>query len=101
AVAEHVARKLVEHDHQGERAFGAVVPREGARGRRLVGRQEAPADLGVECRILLEPPFRAGLTPEREDGLRTLAPSLTIPPAISRCISASRRTNAPACGSSK
>ena len=46
---KHVARKLVEHDEQGERAVSGKLPTgKLARGGNLVGCKKAAADLFVE-----------------------------------------------------
>jgi hypothetical protein len=66
AAAKHVARELVDHDEQGEYAFGGVVPGEGARRRCLVGREKPGADLVVERGVLGEPFVRSSGAPEGE-----------------------------------
>src|SRR5712671_7003491 len=68
--AEHVARKLVEHDQERERALRISIPGQLARGRSLVSSTEVTADLGVEAGVLLEPFVRPGGAPEGEHGLR-------------------------------
>ena len=66
--AEHVARELVEHDHQRERVFGGRLPGGKLAGRGgLIGREEFLADLGVERVVAREPFVRPGLAPEGED----------------------------------
>jgi hypothetical protein len=52
--AEHVARELVEDDDAGE-AFVRQPEPFAVPGKLCVQRQEAPAHLGVERRVLLEP----------------------------------------------
>ena len=54
--AEDIARELVEQQQQGERAVGRGSPVvEPAHLRLMHQRTEARADVGVECRVLLEP----------------------------------------------
>src|SRR6185295_18637383 len=66
--AEHVARKLVEHDDKRERALRGRLPfGQPAGNRGLVGAKEFLADLRVEGRILGEPLVRPRLAPEGED----------------------------------
>src|SRR5690242_17109526 len=65
--AEHVARKLIEHDDERERAIARALPAgERSCGRRFVGGEEAGADRVVERSVLLEPLVLAGFAPERE-----------------------------------
>jgi len=67
--AKHVARELIEHDAERERAIRGRLPRgELARSRGLVGRHEAVADGGVERVVLAEPLVVSSLAPEGEDG---------------------------------
>ena len=83
--AEHVARELVEHDGERQRAFGGLLPVGKLSGRgRLVGFKEARADVVVEGRVLLEPFFRAGLAPERQHGFGRGNHSRTSPLSIRR-----------------
>src|SRR6185295_8867994 len=66
--AEHVARKLIEHDDERERALRGRLPfGESAGDRGLVGAKEFLADLGVEGLVLGEPLVRPRLAPEGED----------------------------------
>jgi hypothetical protein len=66
--AEHVAGKLVEQEHEGERAVGRQLPFvEVAAGCGLVGEEEALAAGGVERLVRLEPAVRPGIPPEGDD----------------------------------
>ena len=67
--AEHVARKLVEHDAERERAVGRRLPVGELAGRGgFVGAKEFLADLGVERIVAREPLVRPRVAPEGEDG---------------------------------
>ena len=68
--AEHVARELIEHDRQRQRAVGGLLP-VGKHSRRgcVIGFQEARADIVVERSVFLEPLFRACCAPEYQHGL--------------------------------
>src|SRR5262249_46605213 len=109
--AEHVARELIEHDGEGQRALRRLFPLcQRARGCSLVDRRELVRDLGVKRRILLEPLVRPGRAPEREDVLRpnlldraalVRAHSRIRPAVMSSWSAASRRTKALRCGSLK
>ena len=60
-IAKHVAGKLVEHDHKGERTLGGRFPvMKLAGGCGLVGRKEPGADRGIESVVACKPPLWAG-----------------------------------------
>src|SRR5262249_33807977 len=68
AAAKHVARELIEHDQQRERARRRLLPgAETAGGGSLIDRQKALADRGVERIVLDEPLVGAGRLPEGDD----------------------------------
>ena len=67
--AKAVARKLVEQDHQRQRAFGMVDPVRRARARAACEVQvaEAVVEVGVERLVLAEPGVLARVPPELHD----------------------------------
>jgi len=68
AVAEHVARDLVEQQHQRERAVGVIEQRLVLAPRRGEMRvEEAVAQRGVEGGVLGEPFRRTGVVPKGDD----------------------------------
>src|SRR5262249_55346236 len=65
--AEHVARELVEHDHERKRSLRRLLPRrEPTVAAGLPEARKAQRDLGVEGRVLLEPLVGPGRAPECE-----------------------------------
>src|SRR5262245_51312620 len=71
AAAEHVARKLVEHDDERQRSGRRRLPRAQPPGRRgLIGGEKARANGGVEGIVLGEPFVGTGGLPEPDDFFR-------------------------------
>src|SRR6202043_2004636 len=76
-VAKHIARKLIQHDGESQRAVVARLPRtQLAVGRRLPQIEETPANLRIKGVVPGEPPVRPGVTPECEDISRREAASV-------------------------
>jgi hypothetical protein len=110
--AEHIARELIEHDDERERALRRLLPwREPTFGGSAPEAGKARGDLGIEGRVFLEPFVRAGRAPEgkhvrRSDRLvlrvHAVRGHSRIRPALMSANSPpSRRTNALRCGSLK
>src|SRR6187399_753982 len=100
--AEHVARELIEHDSERQRALGGPLPvGKFFCGCRLVGLQEARPDGFVESTVLREPFLWPGFTPERQHGFGRGYHNRTSPLSIRRYSVGSSSTKALACGSLK